>query len=462
MPAKAKLTTRSISTSTVSSDNLNKGSELTFNEADSNFLNLRDQTFAITDGSTASDVTAGQTITVTGTGGIAVTQAGRTVTIDGSGVAGGGSATGLTFVGDDSTGTLISDGETIKIAGGTGITTAISGDTLTITATGGGGSANLGNLQVNDTTLSPITTNDDLKLQANASGRVIVNAIGIDLEGAVRVGSSSLNGDIRNYNVGKYMLVGSNNGQAGAYTQWTNAGSIINKLNGPTATYKFDSLTGSTSGAYSILEIGIPSAGPTITALQGYNGVDGLVADQNLTLSASGTGKVILSGLSYPNTDGTAGQVLSTDGAGQLSFTTVSAGSTGDITFSGNNISTTSSNANLELDPAGTGSVRVLSTQLIVGPGNSYGAITSAGNEQLEVSAEGGGGTVARIVFHKVSDGGDINIQPKSTTGRINFTTATSTTVGANGAASALTALPVGYLKIKINGSEFQIPYYNT
>jgi hypothetical protein len=54
-------------------------------------------------------------------------------------VGGGGSATGLTFVGDDSTGTLISDGETVKIAGGTGITTAMSGDTLTITASGGGG-----------------------------------------------------------------------------------------------------------------------------------------------------------------------------------------------------------------------------------------------------------------------------------------------------------------------------------
>jgi hypothetical protein len=54
-------------------------------------------------------------------------------------VGGGGSATGLTFVGDDSTGTLISDGETVKIAGGTGITTAMSGDTMTITASGGGG-----------------------------------------------------------------------------------------------------------------------------------------------------------------------------------------------------------------------------------------------------------------------------------------------------------------------------------
>ena len=44
-----------------------------------------------------------------------------------------GDAAGITFVGDDSSGTLVSQNETFKVAGGTGITTAVSGDTLTIT-----------------------------------------------------------------------------------------------------------------------------------------------------------------------------------------------------------------------------------------------------------------------------------------------------------------------------------------
>jgi hypothetical protein len=44
-------------------------------------------------------------------------------------------STGITLVGDDSTGTLISDGETFKIAGAGNITTAVSGDTITITGT---------------------------------------------------------------------------------------------------------------------------------------------------------------------------------------------------------------------------------------------------------------------------------------------------------------------------------------
>ena len=51
-------------------------------------------------------------------------------------IAGGGAvsgpAQGITFVGDDSTGTRISDNETLKITGTGGITTSMSGDILTI------------------------------------------------------------------------------------------------------------------------------------------------------------------------------------------------------------------------------------------------------------------------------------------------------------------------------------------
>lgn len=78
MPAKAKLTTRQESTTQVSSDNFAKGSELTYAEADSNFINLRDQSFAISDGSTTTDIEAGETITFSG-----ATVSGNTVSITG-------------------------------------------------------------------------------------------------------------------------------------------------------------------------------------------------------------------------------------------------------------------------------------------------------------------------------------------------------------------------------------------
>jgi hypothetical protein len=231
--AKAKLVTRSATTSTVTDDNLNKASALTHAEMDSNLINLRDSSFGIADdSSTVLQVTHDKTITVAGAGTVGTALSGDTLTITGSGitatstdtltnktfnangtgnsisnietadiaagtlvtaaegigsnnndttiptsaavkayadsVGGGGSATGLTFVGDDSTGTLISDGETVKIAGGTGITTAMSGDTLTITASGGGGTITALNNQAENRLVSTIgSTTTELDGEAN-------------------------------------------------------------------------------------------------------------------------------------------------------------------------------------------------------------------------------------------------------------------------------------------------------
>jgi hypothetical protein len=45
--------------------------------------------------------------------------------------------------------------------------------------------------------------------------------------------------------------------------------------------------------------------------------------------------------------------------------------------------------------------------------------------------------------------------------GQIAIGADTRTTIGANGGASALTALPVGYIDINVAGSSYQLPYYN-
>jgi hypothetical protein len=120
MPYKAKLTTRSLSTSTITTDELAKGTELTFQQADSNFLNLRDQSIGI--------------------------------------------------AADDSTTIDIGMGNTLKIAGSGTVTTAVSGQTLTITGTGGG-SASLGDFTAIGSTLqSP--SNADITLQPSGTGNV--------------------------------------------------------------------------------------------------------------------------------------------------------------------------------------------------------------------------------------------------------------------------------------------------
>ena len=56
----------------------------------------------------------------------------------------------------------------------------------------------------------------------------------------------------------------------------------------------------------------------TFTIADGVNG--------DISITPNGTGSVILDGLKYPRTDGTANQVLKTDGSGNLTFTTLETG----------------------------------------------------------------------------------------------------------------------------------------
>lgn len=56
------------------------------------------------------------------------------------------------------------------------------------------------------------------------------------------------------------------------------------------------------------------------------NSVTSSVADSNIILTPNGTGKVVLKGMAFPGADGSAGQVLTTDGAGNLSWATVTSG----------------------------------------------------------------------------------------------------------------------------------------
>ena len=62
-------------------------------------------------------------------------------------------------------------------------------------------------------------------------------------------------------------------------------------------------------------------------------------------------GSLTASSLAYPTSDGSAGQVLTTDGSGTLSFATISVG---DFTFNGSTMSAPS-NADMTFDNSGTG-----------------------------------------------------------------------------------------------------------
>ena len=140
------------------------------------------------------------------------------------------------------------------------------------------------------------------------------------------------------------------------------------------------SVTVSDSGTGSIVGVVDTATVYTATLASGFNApkitTDGITiedndivgsrSNENLNISASGTGSIVINKLNinnaygFPVSDGTDGQVLQTDGVGNLTFATVGGGggSTGDLAIAGTTIST-ATNADLYLTTDGTGEIQI-------------------------------------------------------------------------------------------------------
>ena len=247
---KAKLTTRERTTSTVTSDNLNKGSELSFAEADSNFINLRDSSFGIAD--------------------------------------------------DSSTVLQVTDDKTITIAGGTNVTTALSGDTLTINA-----ASSTGDLTIDTYTNSDFGV-DTVRLQVPA---------GEDLEfNAGTGGGPGGSGDrlIHFRDRVQFHDTLNSDGSNGNITLTPNGTGAIAFYTGATAGYTFPKADASAGGKVLVLS---QHDGSSVKTL-GFADVNNLITTSTFT---------------------------------------------GDLTFTGSTI-TSPSNADITLDPAGTGDINLNAT----------------------------------------------------------------------------------------------------
>lgn len=184
------------------------------------------------------------------------------------------------------------------------------------------------------------------------------------------------------------------------------------------------------------------------------------VSNGNITITPNGTGSIVLDGQNWPQADGTANQVLKTNGSGQLSWTTVSAGATTldgltDVTVTtpstgqllyyngatsqwvnqtvsylssvngdsnpvlGGNLSiggykiVSASNGNVEIEPNGTGDVYLTADTVRVGDSNANATITTNGTGDLILNTNSGtsSGSIT------IADGanGDISIVPDNT-----------------------------------------------
>ena len=113
------------------------------------------------------------------------------------------------------------------------------------------------------------------------------------------------------------------------------------------------------------------------------------VTNGDVTITPNGTGNVVLDGLRYPEADGTTGQFLQTDGAGNLTFqdaitevledTTPQLG--GDLDVQTNAINTSTTDGDIDLDANGAGLIQVTEFNLSQVPIVTQHDIGTAANE---------------------------------------------------------------------------------
>jgi len=221
-------------------------------------------------------------------------------------------------------------------------------------------------------------------------------------------------------------------------------------------------------------------------------------SNADLILDPSGTGDIKLTATSTDITgNASVSGTLSTADITTTGNQTISGSLTpgslnvGDLNITAQGRITTDTNGDVDIDPSGTGAINLTGPTNITGTATVTGQL-NADNLRMDgntISSITGGMTIdaatgQNITFQKkiiASDAditliqattvrtdtlqndtsnGDISISTQGT-GVVDFNTATQSTIGANGAASALTANPVGYLKIKIAGADRIIPFYN-
>jgi microcystin-dependent protein len=124
----------------------------------------------------------------------------------------------------------------------------------------------------------------------------------------------------------KVYLVYNNSGQSAVFTQGSGGNATI--TNGATAWIYADG-GGATAQVKAVPADLIDDPSPQLGGNLDVNG-NSIVSASNgdIAITPNGTGDVIIDGIKYPQADGNANDILTTDGAGQLSFTALGSANT--------------------------------------------------------------------------------------------------------------------------------------
>jgi hypothetical protein len=265
---------------------------------------------------------------------------------------------GTTLSSDDSTIININDGlvvdGTLDVSGASTLTGAVnlsstlqvpSGlttlSTLSVTSTTNLTTTNIDNLTLQDNTISS-SSNADINLTPGGTGSVVIQNLTIDSNINItdnEIKTTSSNSDL--------VIAPAGTGQVVIAKADINGGTIDNAVIGATTPLAGTFTTLNTTSALTIDGVTIDD-----------NTISTNSSNANLELTGNGTGTVIISGFGFPTSDGSANQVLKTDGSGNLGFVTLSSPSTLNHSEIGDNTATVATSATSLVDSWSSASYR--------------------------------------------------------------------------------------------------------
>jgi hypothetical protein len=309
----------------------------------------------------------------------------------------------LDFACDDSTTLSIDlDSESLQFSGGTGITTAGTENTVTIAIDG---------------TVATLTGSQTLTNKVLTSPTISSPTItGVTTTTSLTTNDITSNGSNANITINPQ---GSGTIELGANTNITGTASVSSTLTTADITQ-----TGNTTTVGNNTIQGVLTATSVTTNDITTNG-----SNADLTLDPQGTGAVVIgANITHTGTQTTTGQM-----------------NVDNLRLDGNVLSSTT--GGITLTPANDQNVTISGTNVKLTAGEANFTLMEAT-------------TVRADALQNDTSDGDISISTQGT-GVVDLNTATQSTVGSAGGASALPGTPTGYIKIKIAGTMRVIPFYD-